>query len=83
MTRATASRACKRESRLTYAALCMAKQVRHLRLTTRRLVSELERQILPDGGHISRNPGSLSKFSSICCLSAKPLRPATCPRRRR
>jgi uncharacterized heparinase superfamily protein len=42
---------------LTYAALCMAKQVRHLRLTTRRLVSELERQILPDGGHISRNPG--------------------------
>src|SRR5215475_5538899 len=42
---------------LTYAALCMAKQVRHLRLATRRLVSELERQILPDGGHISRNPG--------------------------
>jgi uncharacterized heparinase superfamily protein len=42
---------------LTYATLCMAKQVRHLRLTTRRLVSELERQILPDGGHISRNPG--------------------------
>jgi len=42
---------------LTYAALCMAKQIRHLRLATRRLVSELERQILPDGGHISRNPG--------------------------
>ena len=42
---------------LTYAALCMAKQVRHLRMATRRLVSELERQILPDGGHISRNPG--------------------------
>ena len=42
---------------LTYASLCMAKQVRHLRLATRRLVSELERQILPDGGHISRNPG--------------------------
>jgi len=42
---------------LTYAALCMAKQVRHLRVATRRLVSELERQILPDGGHISRNPG--------------------------
>jgi len=42
---------------LTYAALCMAKQIRHLRATTRRLVSELERQILPDGGHISRNPG--------------------------
>jgi uncharacterized heparinase superfamily protein len=42
---------------LTYATLCMAKQVRHLRVTTRRLVNELERQILPDGGHISRNPG--------------------------
>lgn len=42
---------------LTYATLCMAKQVRHLRTTTRRLVAELERQILPDGGHISRNPG--------------------------
>ena len=42
---------------LTYAALCMAKQVRHLRVATRRLVAELERQILPDGGHISRNPG--------------------------
>jgi uncharacterized heparinase superfamily protein len=42
---------------LTYATLCMAKQVKHLRSTTKRLVSELERQILPDGGHISRNPG--------------------------
>jgi len=42
---------------LTYAALCMAKQIRHLRTATRRLVSEMERQILPDGGHISRNPG--------------------------
>ncbi len=42
---------------MTYATLCMAKQVRHLRLTARRLVNELERQILPDGGHISRNPG--------------------------
>jgi uncharacterized heparinase superfamily protein len=42
---------------LTYATLCMARQVGHLRTTTRRLVRELERQILPDGGHISRNPG--------------------------
>ncbi len=42
---------------LTYASLCMAKQIRHLRTSTRRLVNELERQILPDGGHISRNPG--------------------------
>jgi uncharacterized heparinase superfamily protein len=42
---------------IVYASLCMAKQIRHLRNATRRLVSEIERQILPDGGHISRNPG--------------------------
>jgi uncharacterized heparinase superfamily protein len=44
---------------LTYAALCMASQFRHLAGATRHLVEELERQILPDGGHISRNPGAL------------------------
>ena len=44
---------------LTYAALCMAGQMRHLRGTIGNLVSEIERQILPDGGHISRNPGAL------------------------
>jgi uncharacterized heparinase superfamily protein len=44
---------------LTYAALCMARQIGHLRKATRRLVAELERQILPDGGHASRNPGAL------------------------
>jgi uncharacterized heparinase superfamily protein len=42
---------------LVYAVLCMAKQTGHLRNAQRRLVAELERQILPDGGHISRNPG--------------------------
>ncbi len=42
---------------LVYAVLCMAEQIGHLRSATRRLVNELERQILPDGGHISRNPG--------------------------
>jgi uncharacterized heparinase superfamily protein len=44
---------------LTYAALCMAGQQRHARTATRRLSDELLRQILPDGGHISRNPGAL------------------------
>jgi uncharacterized heparinase superfamily protein len=44
---------------LTYAALCMASQIRHLSSVTRHLIEELERQILPDGGHISRNPGAL------------------------
>jgi uncharacterized heparinase superfamily protein len=37
----------------------MAAQGRRLRRATRRLVEELERQILPDGGHISRNPDAL------------------------
>ena len=32
---------------------------RHIRAATKRLSDELERQILPDGGHISRNPGAL------------------------
>src|SRR3954471_139405 len=44
---------------LTYAALCMAGQARHMRSSIKHLVAEVERQILPDGGHISRNPGAL------------------------
>jgi len=44
---------------LVYAALCMAGQQRHIRAATKRLCDELIRQILPDGGHISRNPGVL------------------------
>jgi uncharacterized heparinase superfamily protein len=44
---------------LAYAALCMAGQARHIKAATKRLADELERQILPDGGHISRNPGAL------------------------
>ncbi len=44
---------------LNYAALCMQGQSSKLRATARRLIDELRRQILPDGGHISRNPGAL------------------------
>src|SRR5262249_51807434 len=44
---------------LAYAALCMARQHRHIRAASKRLSDELSRQILPDGGHISRNPGAL------------------------
>ena len=44
---------------LAYASLTMGSQVNHLRGATRRLSVELDRQILPDGGHISRNPGAL------------------------
>ncbi|HEV7634196.1 MAG TPA: heparinase II/III family protein [Bradyrhizobium sp.] len=44
---------------LCYASLCLANQGRYIRATTRKLSEELQRQILPDGGHISRNPGAL------------------------
>jgi uncharacterized heparinase superfamily protein len=44
---------------LAYGALCMAGQTRQLRGAVNLLVAQLERQILPDGGHISRNPGAL------------------------
>ena len=44
---------------LCYASLCLANQARHIRTATRKLSEELQRQILPDGGHVSRNPGAL------------------------
>ncbi len=44
---------------LNYATLCMQAQGGHLRANARRLIEELRYQILPDGGHISRNPGVL------------------------
>src|SRR5205085_9415528 len=47
---------------LTYAALCMQGQVRHINTDTERLSEELARQILPDGGHISLNPGALAEL---------------------
>ena len=70
--RATACRGCRRWSRSTYAALCMAGQARHMRGAIKQLVAELERQILPDGGHISRNPGALIEL----LLDLLPLRQA-------
>lgn len=44
---------------LTYASLCLAGQIRILNAVGRRLTAELDRQVLPDGGHISRNPRAL------------------------
>jgi uncharacterized heparinase superfamily protein len=44
---------------LTYATLCLQGLSGSLRATVRRLSAELNTQILPDGGHISRNPGTL------------------------
>jgi uncharacterized heparinase superfamily protein len=57
---------------LTYAALCMSGQARHMRGTIKQLVAEVERQILPDGGHVSRNPGALIEL----LLDLLPLRHA-------
>jgi uncharacterized heparinase superfamily protein len=44
---------------LCYASLCLANQVGQIRAASRRLSDELQRQILPDGGHVTRNPGVL------------------------
>jgi uncharacterized heparinase superfamily protein len=49
---------------LCYASLCLANQAKHVRSASRRLSDELQRQILPDGGHISRNPGALVELLS-------------------
>ncbi len=57
---------------LSYAALCIAGQARHIKSSTARLKSEIERQILPDGGHISRDPGAVIEV----LLALLPLRQA-------
>jgi uncharacterized heparinase superfamily protein len=44
---------------LTFAGLCMSGEQRLLTQSAKRLIAELRRQILADGGHISRNPGML------------------------
>jgi uncharacterized heparinase superfamily protein len=44
---------------LSYAALCIAGQARHIKSATAHLQTEIERQILPDGGHVSRDPGAI------------------------
>lgn len=44
---------------LALASLCMADQARLMRAAQKRLIDELDRQILGDGGHVSRNPGLL------------------------
>nr|WP_155262653.1 heparinase II/III family protein [Bradyrhizobium sp. BR2003] len=49
---------------LCYASLCLANQARNIKSATRKLSDELQRQILPDGGHISRNPGALVELLS-------------------
>jgi len=57
---------------LTYATLCMAGQARHMRSAVKQLMAEIDRQILADGGHVSRNPGALIEL----LLDFLPLRQA-------
>src|SRR5262249_28989382 len=57
---------------LALAGLCIAGEPRLLKRATKRLSDELERQILPDGGHIGRNPALLIEL----LLDLLPLRQA-------
>ena len=50
----------------------MQGQARMIKSVTRQLSDELERQVLPDGGHVSRNPGALIEL----LLDLLPLRQA-------
>lgn len=43
---------------LAESALCIAGQARHIDTASQRLRQELQRQILPDGGHVGRDPGA-------------------------
>ncbi len=44
---------------MTLSSLCVAEFEPHLASYTPALASELDRQILPDGAHVSRNPGAI------------------------
>jgi len=57
---------------LAAASLCIAGQARNIKSATERLRAELERQILPDGGHASRDPGTIIEV----LLDLLPLRQA-------
>ncbi|PZQ13086.1 MAG: heparinase [Ancylobacter novellus] len=47
------------QAALAYAGLCLAGETRLLKTAAKALGDEIERQILPDGGHVSRNPATL------------------------
>ncbi|TLX40991.1 heparinase [Xanthobacter autotrophicus] len=57
---------------LVFAGLCMSDQGRLLKAADKRLSEELDRQILPDGGPLTRNPGMLIEL----LLDLLPLRQA-------
>ena len=68
---------------LCYAALCIAGQARHIKSATAWLTSELQRQILPDGGHISRDPGVIIDVLIELLPLRRTMRRAISRRRRR
>ena len=61
---------------LSYASICHHKQQETLKFARDRLAKELDAQILPDGGHISRNPMQIVEILSLLlpfrqsCLTA-------------
>ncbi|MFG1345084.1 heparinase II/III family protein [Xanthobacter autotrophicus DSM 431] len=57
---------------LVFAGLCMSDQASLLKAAQKRLAEELDRQILPDGGPLNRNPGMLIEL----LLDLLPLRQA-------
>ena len=57
---------------LANATLCIAGQRRRIKSATAALQQELERQILPDGGHVGRDPGAIIEI----LLELLPLRQA-------
>lgn len=50
---------------LSYAAISMSGHAAFIRNSTRRLDRELKNQILPDGGHIGRNPEAVIKILAL------------------
>ncbi len=74
MPRLTAAVAC------TMAGLSFAGHKRFLRSASRRLERELQRQVLPDGGHISRSPSAILDILSWLlpirqCFNARTIEP--------
>lgn len=57
---------------LVYAGLCLAGETRLLKTASKQLADELDRQILADGGHVSRNPAAIVEV----LLDLLPLRQA-------
>ncbi len=57
---------------LALSSVAMPNGASTLKRAGQALDREIDRQILPDGGHISRNPRVALSCCSICCRCAKP-----------